>query len=46
MIALLEAGAILLALAACGFLILLDNPREYRVSRGWLEREKKGKGQL
>lgn len=46
MIALLEAGALLLILAAFALFLLLDNPREERVSREWLEREKRGKGQL
>ena len=46
MLALLEAGAVLLTLAAFALFLLLDNPREDRVSRGWLERDRQGRGQL
>jgi hypothetical protein len=45
-IPLLEAGAVLLTLAAFGLFLLLDNPRDERVSRGWLERDRQGRGQL
>jgi hypothetical protein len=46
MLALLELGALILTLAAFGLFLLLDNPREDRVSRGWLERNRQGRGQL
>ena len=46
MIALLEAAATLAILVMLALFLLLDNPREDRVSRGWLERDKRGKGQL
>jgi hypothetical protein len=46
MLVLLEAGAVLLTLAAFGLFLLLDNPRDDRVSRGWLERARQGRGQL
>jgi hypothetical protein len=45
-LALLETGAVLLTLAAFGLFLLLDNPRDQRVSRGWLERDRQGRGQL
>ena len=41
MIPLLEAAAILLGLAALGFILLLDRPEEVaRVSRKWLDQHR------
>ena len=45
MLAVLETVAVLLVLVAAGYWWLLERDAD-RVSRGWLERDRQGRGQL